>query len=429
MVTDTVAILAPSLLFSLPLPTAALAVVLAIAVMAGGSLYLPRFTLSFWDDALRIAGAGLVGVGLAILSVALLSGGPLPGLAPMAAAVAGLVTVRALVYQVIRWARSRGIGRQRAVIVGGGMVASRLAASLSNDPKLGLDLVGFVEDRPMMPSHELGAPLLGSPDDLATVIANDTVGHVIVAFSSQSSADLVKLIRTCGRAHAEVSLVPRLFELSPVTGASDRIGGIPLLRLRRTPHRSGSWPLKRVFDLTVAGLTLVLLSPVMLFLALILRLTDGPGVIFRQRRVGLDGREFDLLKFRSMRPASESESQTLWNIKDDNRVTPLGRFLRRSSLDEIPQLLNVIKGEMSLVGPRPERPHFVEVFSDADGSYEDRHRVPAGLTGWAQIHGLRGDTSIVERARFDNYYIENWSLWLDVKIMALTATSFLRGAA
>ncbi|MEO6715432.1 MAG: sugar transferase, partial [Mycobacteriales bacterium] len=157
------------------------------------------------------------------------------------------------------------------------------------------------------------------------------------------------------------------------------------------------------------------------------RIETGPGVLFRQTRVGVDGRAFELLKFRSMKPSSETESQTRWNIGTDARVGRVGRFLRRSSLDELPQLWNILRGDMTLVGPRPERPHFVAQFTESHPRYTARHRVPAGLTGWAQVHGLRGDTSIEDRARFDNFYIENWSLWLDIKIIFWTVSQMLRG--
>ena len=173
---------------------------------------------------------------------------------------------------------------------------------------------------------------------------------------------------------------------------------------------------------------LVLLSPLLAVLAIMNRLVDGPGIIFRQNRVGIDGIEFEVLKFRSLRPATETESATNWNIKHDDRVSWFGRFLRRSSLDELPQLWNIVRGDMSLVGPRPERPHFVEEFSDQYSRYSARHRVPCGLTGWAQIHGLRGDTSIRERVRYDNYYIQNWSMWLDIKIILRTLTAFMKGS-
>ena len=181
-------------------------------------------------------------------------------------------------------------------------------------------------------------------------------------------------------------------------------------------------------DVVAAGLALLILSPLLLVLALVDRIVDGPGVIFRQERIGVDGKPFELLKFRSLRPATSSESATMWNIKHDDRVSWFGKFLRKSSLDELPQLINILRGDMAIVGPRPERPHFTEQFSEMYPYYGSRHRVPCGLTGWAQIHGLRGDTSIAGRARYDNYYIENWSLWLDIKIVLRTISSLTRGS-
>jgi lipopolysaccharide/colanic/teichoic acid biosynthesis glycosyltransferase len=182
---------------------------------------------------------------------------------------------------------------------------------------------------------------------------------------------------------------------------------------------------KRCFDVLMAGTALVLVSPLLAACALAVRLEGGPGVIFRQPRVGRDGVVFDCLKLRSMRPADPNEAATSWSIASDNRVGPVGRILRRTSLDELPQLWNIVRGDMTLVGPRPERPYFVSRFSKQFHRYDHRHRVQAGLTGLAQVSGLRGDTSIADRARFDNYYIENWSLWLDVKILLRTVGEVL----
>jgi lipopolysaccharide/colanic/teichoic acid biosynthesis glycosyltransferase len=183
---------------------------------------------------------------------------------------------------------------------------------------------------------------------------------------------------------------------------------------------------KRALDIALAGAALLALAPVLAACALAVRLADGPGVLFRQERIGLGGRPFTLLKFRTLRPRDENESATRWNIADDHRMSPAGRLLRRTSLDELPQLWNVLRGDMSLVGPRPERPHFVRQFSAEHEGYADRHRMPAGITGLAQVHGLRGDTSIADRARFDNHYIDSWSLWQDVAIILRTAGSFFR---
>jgi lipopolysaccharide/colanic/teichoic acid biosynthesis glycosyltransferase len=210
--------------------------------------------------------------------------------------------------------------------------------------------------------------------------------------------------------------------------AGDRIRDIALIPISATVSRRVAWRLKGMLDAGVAATLLFLLVPVFAAVALAVRLEGGPGVLFKQTRVGLGGRPFTLYKFRSLQPASETESAQHWSVAHDHRVGPIGRFIRKSSLDELPQLINVVKGEMSLVGPRPERPHFVEQFGDEFAGYALRHRVRPGLTGWAAVNGLRGDTSIQERAHFDNVYIDNWSLQFDVKILALTVIMVVKGA-
>ena len=220
--------------------------------------------------------------------------------------------------------------------------------------------------------------------------------------------------------------MPRFFELGVAKdGAfSDDLWGIPLIRLRRSALRSVAWHAKRVFDLIVGAFLLVVSSPVFAAAGLAVRLS-GPGpVFFRQQRIGQRGQIFELLKFRTLQQNVDSE--TTWTVSDDDRRTAAGKVLRATGLDELPQLINVLRGEMSLVGPRPERPFFVDQFRVAVQGYDDRHRVPAGITGWAQVHGLRGDTSIEERATFDNHYVENWSLWRDLVILSRTITQIVR---
>jgi exopolysaccharide biosynthesis polyprenyl glycosylphosphotransferase len=224
-----------------------------------------------------------------------------------------------------------------------------------------------------------------------------------------------------------VLLVPRYYEVCNPSGDVNQVQGIPLVRLAAPRLWGGAGLLlKRGIDVMLASVALVLLSPVLAACALAVRLEGGPGVLFRQTRIGMQGRPFELLKFRSMRPGDEIESQTAWSIEGDPRIGPVGRFLRRSSLDELPQLINVVDGDMSLVGPRPERPLFVQQYSDQVPGYSARHRAPVGLSGWAQVHGLRGDTSIEERARLDNYYIDNWSLGRDLKILVLSVLAVVR---
>ena len=268
-------------------------------------------------------------------------------------------------------------------------------------------------------------PVLDNPARLSSVLRSTGARVVVVAEAEVSDRVLIEAVRACQRSQCEVFLVPRLYELSPLVGDMELLWGMPLFRLRRSALRSPSWRCKRLLDLCLVLGALVVLAPVMAVCALAVRLEGGPGVIFRQERVGMDGRRFELMKFRSMRPESRLAAETTWSIAGDARVGPVGRFLRVTSLDELPQLVNILRGDMSLVGPRPERPTFVQEFAARFPEYPDRHRVPCGLTGWAQIHGLRGATSIDDRARFDNFYIENWSLWLDLKILLRTAVSVI----
>jgi exopolysaccharide biosynthesis polyprenyl glycosylphosphotransferase len=283
--------------------------------------------------------------------------------------------------------------------------------------------VGIVANHPVRGTAPL--PVLGAPEDLARVIQEHHVTDVVVGFGGMSSAELVGLLRTCDRAAVQIYMVPRLFEMHHLHVRDDQIWGVPLVRLRRPPQRVATWWLKGAFDKAMAALGLVAALPLLALVALAVRVELGPGVIFRQRRVGLGGREFDLLKFRSMAPTSPTAGT--WSVSPQD-LGPVGRFIRRYSLDELPQLLNVVRGDMSLVGPRPERPEYVEQFRAAMPPYAHRHRVPVGLTGLAAVNGLRGDTSIQDRVHFDNWYIDNWSLWLDMKILIRTASSVLRGS-
>jgi exopolysaccharide biosynthesis polyprenyl glycosylphosphotransferase len=222
----------------------------------------------------------------------------------------------------------------------------------------------------------------------------------------------------------DLFVVPRLHHAHSALGTADHIGAIPVVSIRRPEISGARWALKRGTDIVFSVLGLVLLSPVMLLSAIAVFL-EGRPVLFRQRRVGRNGKEFNLIKFRSVR-RDGSDSATTWSMANDVRVGPVGRFLRRTSLDEVPQLWNIVRGDMTLVGPRPERPFFVEKFSADHPRYQYRHRVPVGLTGLAQVSGLRGDTPISDRARFDNYYIDNWSPWLDLKILLRTAAEVFR---
>jgi exopolysaccharide biosynthesis polyprenyl glycosylphosphotransferase len=258
--------------------------------------------------------------------------------------------------------------------------------------------------------------------------------HVILAFASAPDRGFVSVVRRCDELGLEIWMVPRLFDSMNERVTLDRLGGLPMLNMRVTDPKGIQFAVKHAFDRLVAGLGLVAMAPVLLALALAVRRSSPGPALFRQRRVGRDGKAFDLLKFRSMVPADAPapfqprNGSAPGGVEGVDRRTRLGRWMRRTSLDELPQLINVLRGDMSLVGPRPERPEFVELFGGDVSRYKDRHRVKSGITGWAQVNGLRGQTSVVDRVEWDNYYIENWSLRLDLKIIALTAVAVLRAA-
>jgi exopolysaccharide biosynthesis polyprenyl glycosylphosphotransferase len=401
---------------------------LVLVLFHVGGLYRPRLSLSVLDDIPDILGRSLAAGALAMV---------LGGLNDGTAGLARLVTCalfavlailgRTVAYGLIRAARSRGRLRQRALILGAGTVAGELAANLKEHPEYGLVPKGMLDDDPLLGEDERPVPLLGGYEALTDVVLEHRVDLVIVTFGSVRESQIVALLRACDRLACEILFVPRLFEVHTVTRDTEVLWGMPVVRMRRAPFRTRAWSAKRASDLFISSTLLLLLAPVLLLCAL-MSLGETRSVLFRQTRVGLDGHPFTLLKFCSLRPATESEDKTHWNIGHDDRLGPFGRFLRRTSLDELPQLWNVVRGDMSLVGPRPERPFFVDEFTRQFPWYFARHRVPVGLTGWAQVHGLRGDTSIEDRARFDNFYIENWSMWGDLKILLRTVSQVLRAA-
>jgi exopolysaccharide biosynthesis polyprenyl glycosylphosphotransferase len=270
--------------------------------------------------------------------------------------------------------------------------------------------------------------VLGDVDRLDSLLASHRIRRVIVAFGPAREAELVGVIRTAVQHNVDVYVVPRFFDcgVTPDGPDTDDVRGIPLYRVRAAALQAPAWYVKRVVDVIVSGSVLLLAAPVLAVIAIAVKLSSAGPVLFRQKRVGQYGQEIDVPKFRTLEVNHDSD--TRWSVDADPRVTPVGRLLRRTSMDELPQFWSVLKGDMSLVGPRPERPFFVERFGSTVDGYTDRHRLPVGLTGWAQVHGLRGATSIQERARFDNQYIENWSLWRDVIILIRTVAEVIRGA-
>lgn len=318
------------------------------------------------------------------------------------------------------WAflRRQGLLRDNLLIVGEGNIAHDITEKIRNSPSLGYNIVGIVSDHES-PEAIPGVDLIGKFPDIPRLIDEHMVEQVIVALADPSRNELVELIDNCQRGRVDIKVYPDLFSYMAGDLNVDDLGGTPLLTVRDIALRGWKLSLKRALDLFGATLGLIILSPFMLLTALIIRL-ESPGPIFYwQWRMGQDERPFPMIKFRSMRPDAEEDGRT-WTTQDDPRVTRLGRFMRRSNWDEIPQLINVLVGHMSLVGPRPERPMYVQRFRGTIPNYMSRLREKSGMTGLAQVEGLRGNTSIADRTRYDLLYVENWSIWLDLKIIIRT---------
>jgi exopolysaccharide biosynthesis polyprenyl glycosylphosphotransferase len=391
--------------------------------------YRPRLHLSLLDDAPTYVGRSAIATALVAVAVGWQSGSDVVDDFVVMAAIGliGHLAARLVAYRVIKWVRQTARVSYRTLVVGGGTVSQKIAETIASHPDYGLSVIGYVDD---VPSPCDGGPpgwvYRGGVEDLPAMITRLHAHALLIGFGHLPDIHAVRALRDDVTDPPTVFVVPRLFEYGGRWAMQDHIGAIPIIRVNRTRLCGPRWRLKRALDVVTSGVMLIALAPVMAAVALAVRIEGGPGVIFRQQRVGRNGELFDVLKFRSMRPVAPGESDVTWSIAGDRRVGPVGRFIRRTSLDELPQLVNVLRGDMTVVGPRPERPHFVATFSEQVPQYPYRHRVPVGLTGLAQVNGLRGDTSIEDRARYDNYYIENWSLWLDVKVMLRTLRQLAR---
>lgn len=320
---------------------------------------------------------------------------------------------------IARFLLSAG-SRARVLIVGTGPVALRLAARCKSQPSLGYELIGFISIGKERAGQSIGGvPVLGTEDDLRRLIRDNGVEEVFVTQTDIPNETFFQLFVDSDKETARVNFIPSLVEMMRSTIHYDEVAGIPVYSMRQTRLQGAKASLKRLIDVTVSFCGLLMLSPLFVILAaLVKRSSPGPA-LYKQTRLGIDGREFNIYKFRTMRADAEQAGPG-WGGQDDPRSTPIGRWMRRWNIDELPQLWNVMRGDMSLVGPRPERPWYVQRFREVFPRYMTRHSVKTGMTGWAQVHGLRGDTSIQQRLRYDLYYIENWSLWLDMKIIIMT---------
>lgn len=329
---------------------------------------------------------------------------------------------RYILKSVLKYFRAKGYNKHFVLILGAGSLGKRFYRNLAQRPEFGYEVVGFLDDN--LTEHEGDGsykPILGSIDELEEILNRILVDEVIIALPLDAHHKFGRIIYECEKAGVKTMIIPDFFDILPAQPSFDNFAGIPLINVRDIPlDELRNRFLKRLFDITFSLAALLVTFPLMIVIALGIKFTSPGPILFKQERVGLHRRKFTMYKFRTMKVMPEGISDTQWTTENDPRRTKFGAFLRKTSLDELPQFFNVLIGDMSVVGPRPERPYFVEQFKEEIPKYMVKHHIRPGLTGWAQSNGLRGDTSIEERIKFDIYYIENWTLYFDIKIILKT---------
>jgi Undecaprenyl-phosphate glucose phosphotransferase len=325
---------------------------------------------------------------------------------------------RRISWYIIRSLRRWGYNESRCIIVGTGRVARKTAWALRHASWMGIRNLGFVEDQPNRWTEDLD--ILGTTADLPTLISKYGIEHVFISLPLNRYHEARHVFDILSQSLVEVRLVADVPNLAGLSLTTSNLDGLPVVGLRESPHFGLNVVVKRAMDIVLSLSALLVLSPLMILIAILVKRSSAGPVFYRQERCGLNGRPFQMLKFRSMGVDAEKQTGAVWARKDDPRRTAFGSFLRKTSLDELPQFINVLKGDMSLVGPRPERPVFIRQFSQTIPNYMARHTVKSGITGWAQVHGWRGNTSLRKRVQYDLYYITHWTPWLDLHILWMT---------
>ena len=336
--------------------------------------------------------------------------------------IVALVIEKVLVRSLQANLRIRGSLLKKVLVVGTGPSAERFFNVLQDKPALGFKPVGFLycENEGISKDFKYNDHLLGKTHEIAEKIKEFDIEEVIIALPSASHQAIMEIIMQCEKEIVKFRILPDIMEIVFSRIIVQEIEGTPFLSLKESPLLSGWYFVKRFLDTTLAAVGLIIISPLLLLIAILVKKSSPGNIFYTQERMGIDGKVFNMYKFRTMKVGAESETGPVWATEKDDRKTKLGDFLRKTNLDELPQLYNVLRGDMSLVGPRPERPYFVKQFKEKIPNYMSRHRVKSGITGWAQVNGLRGNTSLEDRIKYDLYYIENWSLLLDLKIMLMT---------
>ena len=328
---------------------------------------------------------------------------------------------RILFRELLRFIRKRGYNLRHALIVGTGNLALDVTDRVHNHPELGIKIRGFLSDDKSQIGNELkGIKVLDTCSNIRSIVMDQKIDMVLITLPLSAHERLKRILDDIGDEMVSIMLIPDLIEFATLRGGISEFEGMPIISLRDTPLYGWNLVLKRVTDVVLSIIILSAVSLLMLVISILVKVTSKGPVFYRQERMGLDGKIFSMLKFRTMETQSEKETGPVWAAKDDSRRTPIGTFLRKTSMDELPQFFNVLKGDMSIVGPRPERGFFIQKFRGKIPKYMLRHKMKAGITGWAQISGWRGNTSLEKRIEYDLYYIENWSLRFDIEIMWLT---------
>jgi len=333
----------------------------------------------------------------------------------------GLAGLRFSIRKILRSLRESGYNRRFGLIVGAGELGQKVLENIELYPELGIQIIGFLTNHKKEVGKKIkDVPIIGVYEEIDKILDKQKVDISFIALPVREYSCFEDLIKKVHGHLSEIKVVPGSYEFLGLGGGMDALGHLPIVSLRSSPLYGWDSVFKRLFDLFLGAFILIGALPLMSMIGLLIKLTSEGPILYRQERIGMDGRPFQMLKFRTMRMDAEKESGPVWAEKDDPRRTEVGAFLRRTSLDELPQLFNVLKGEMSLVGPRPERPNFVEGFRDQISMYMLRHKIKAGMTGWAQVKGWRGNTSLEKRVEHDLYYIQNWSISFDLRILFMT---------
>ncbi len=332
-----------------------------------------------------------------------------------------VTSFRILFRKILKFLRKKGYNLRYVLIVGAGELGQDLVRRIREHPEFGLKIVGFLtRDEEKIGKKIEGVDVIGKYEDIQKILTERSIDQVFIALPYDAHERIETILRLIGDNPVDIKVVPDIYQFATLGTSIEELDGLPILNLQDSPMYGWNLVLKRAMDIVISALALILLSPLMLFIAVAILITSGRPVFYTQERMGMDGKLFRIIKFRTMRQDAEESTGPVWAKPNDERRTKLGALLRRTSLDELPQFINVLKGDMSIVGPRPERPVFINEFRKKIPNYMLRHKVKAGITGWAQVNGWRGNTSIEKRIEHDLYYINNWSLSFDIKIILKT---------